>query len=179
MSDSCDPMDCIAYLQKMGLLCYTHLLKVDTRNYMISEHSLMSLLNQIERSLSIRKLSGKYRVFKILVSLESSNFITGHKNSQLFSSKWQDHFIHLKKRKKEMSTKYINTSIGKTRINLGVIFLSKMVFCEKSDYFSYVQTITHILFWKIFIVLWNVQKCFVCPFLHIGYLKILYSKVLI
>lgn len=55
--------------------------------------------------------SSKNKFSKILTfSLESSNFITGHKNSQPFSSKWQDHFIHLKKKERNVYQihQYIN-----------------------------------------------------------------------
>ena len=57
--------------------------------------------------------------------VESSNFIIGNKYLQLFSLKWQSHFIHLRKRSPKMQVWVIIV------VHLSVVVSSKSVSWEK------------------------------------------------
>lgn len=112
----------IGYWECIGSLSYAALPTIDTFHDIISKKSYHYLSHQ--KSLSIlgncQAHASRHTFSKILIFIESLNFIFDSTYYQLFCLKWKSCFVHFW----EMSVKYITVLFLKCTIDLLKIFPS-------------------------------------------------------
>lgn len=82
-------------LEDTGSLSYEDLPNTDTFHYSISKHHIVNIINILIRKdrEAIRPTVVDISFLNFYFLLKSSNFIIGKKQCQLFSPKWQTHFV--------------------------------------------------------------------------------------